>query len=200
MSETADSVLHFWFGESDSAAEVSAGKSQLWWRKDESVDRAIADRFGDTVESVAKGEFSHWHGSPAGQLASIICVDQLPRNFYRDQAQAFAYDDIAFDFAEQALSAQADLRLPPIRRVFMYLPFEHRENIAAQSRSVALFQTLADESGTADKPIFENFLDFAKRHYEVIEKFGRFPHRNRILGRPSTPRELEFLKQPGSSF
>ncbi|MEJ2518190.1 MAG: DUF924 domain-containing protein, partial [Methyloceanibacter sp.] len=131
-----------------------------------------------------------WLRNPQGRLAAILVLDQFPRNIYRGSPRAFATDEEALALSRDAIAAGADKELPPEQRAFLYMPFQHTETLADQRRSLELFEALGNP---------EN-LDFAARHYEIIERFGRFPHRNAVLGRVSTPEELAFLEQPGSSF
>ncbi len=200
MNETIDSILTFWFGTCNSAEEISEQKKALWWGKDEQIDQEIAERFRPVMESVANSELDHWRESANGLLASIICTDQFPRNVFRGNAKSFAYDPVALGLAQQAVATHVDLELSPIQRVFVYLPFEHSEDMAMQTQSLELFNKLHDEVAEEDKELFSGYIDFARRHLEIVDRFGRFPHRNELLGRDSTPEELEFLAEPGSSF
>lgn len=185
-------VLDFWFGPPDSP-EFGQQRSQ-WFRKAPDFDREIRDRFEPLYRRGAAGELDDWQTAPESCLALLLLLDQFPRNLYRGRPQAFATDDRARAAADRALSAGFDRRLLPVQRWFVYLPFEHSENWADQARSLELFATLKDDPASASA------IDYARRHAEVIARFGRFPHRNAILGRESTPEEREFLQQPGSSF
>jgi uncharacterized protein (DUF924 family) len=160
----------------------------------------LQERFGAAASAAAAGVLDHWTGSPRGRLALILLVDQLPRAIHRDTPEAFAQDDSARKTAAQGLESGADRLLRPIERLFFYLPFEHSEDLEDQDRSVELFHELALSVPEEQCPTFAAFVDYAKRHREVIVRFGRFPHRNRILGRESTAEEIAFLEQPGSSF
>jgi len=194
MNETIDSVIRYWFGEASSSADINAEKKRLWWSKNEKVDEKIADRFSALIDAVASGELDHWNESDNGLLASIICTDQFPRNIYRGHSKSFSYDQIALRFARQAIAMGFDRKLSLIKRVFIYMPFEHSEEISDQQQAVSLMQSLVEQSSTDEKDVFAGW------HHEVIAEFGRFPHRNAILGRESTEKELVFLKKPGSSF
>ena len=200
MNETIDSVLTFWFGAEQDVNAINAEKKALWWSKNQSVDEEIETRFKKLTQAVSNGELDHWRNSAKGLLASIICTDQFPRNMFRGTAKAFSYDGIALGLAQQAVAMGVDSELTPIQRVFVYLPFEHSESMEMQQQAVNLFETLANEVDQDVVTIFDGFVDYAKRHYAVIERFGRFPHRNVILDRESTTEEAEFLTQPGSSF
>jgi uncharacterized protein (DUF924 family) len=158
----------------------------------EEVDREITDRFTEVYELAAAGYFDSWQEDAESCLALIIVLDQFPRNMFRSLPQAFATDDRAIELAKLAVDRGYDLQLIPVQRWFIYLPFEHSENIKNQRESIRLFETLADT------PDGEYVLSFAKTHLEIIEQFGRFPHRNEILGRLSTPAEKEFLSNPAA--
>jgi uncharacterized protein (DUF924 family) len=200
MNETIDSILTFWLGNGQTAQEISDEKKAMWWAKNEQIDQEISGRFRAVVESVANSDLDHWRESAKGILASIICTDQFPRNMFRGSAKSFAYDSLALSMAQQAVATQTDLDLLPIQRVFVYLPFEHSEDIAMQHESKELFVKLHGEVGAEDKELFASYIDFAQRHLEIVDRFGRFPHRNEILGRESSSEEKEFLATPGSSF
>ncbi len=200
MSEQIESVLEFWFGRGQTATEVAAEKTPLWWSKNDLIDREIIDRFAATSEAAANGELGHWAESPRGLLALIICTDQFPRNMYRDTPKSFSFDSVALGFAKQYVDRGAQRQLAPIERVFAYLPFEHSEELTEQQRSIALYQALAQSIGADEVELFNGYGEFADKHYQIIKRFGRFPHRNRILRRPSTDEERAFLEQAGSSF
>jgi uncharacterized protein (DUF924 family) len=186
------SLLDFWFLP---AGDAGHGKPRPeWFRKDPAFDLLIRQRFGDAVARGLAGEFVEWASEPRGALARIILLDQFTRNIYRDTAQAFAGDARALAAARAMVDAGRDRMLVPVERWFVYLPFEHAEDMELQQRSVALFDILALEPG------MEGITDYAYRHRDIIARFGRFPHRNRILGRESTLEEVEFLKLPGSGF
>jgi uncharacterized protein (DUF924 family) len=197
---TADTVLDFWFGDAGSDTATAEAQQKLWWSKNETVDADIRNRFGGLVEAAASGRHDDWAADPRGRLALILLFDQLPRNMYRDTPRAFACDPLACKLALAGIAANADRGLKAIERVFFYLPLEHAESPELQERCVALFTALAAGVPEADRKTFTGYVDYAVRHRDVIHRFGRFPHRNRILGRASTPEETAFLKQPGSSF
>ena len=194
-------LLDFWFGDDSGDAPRAARQAPLWWGKSRETDALLAHRFGELAQAAAEGSLAHWAEVPVGRLALILLLDQLPRNIHRAAPAAFAQDARARDLCLRGLSLGADKALSPLARVFFYLPLEHAESREQQARSVALFEALAAEQ--ADGPAretFEGFADFARRHQVIIQHFGRFPHRNAILGRTSTPEEAEFLQQPGSGF
>lgn len=186
----ATEVLAFWFGEPPSATPRAE-----WFRKDPAFDDTVRQRFGARLQAALAGGLLHWDTTPAGALARIVVLDQFTRNAFRDTPQAFAGDTLALAAAEALVARGADRALAPLARWFAYLPFEHAESLAQQRRSVALFDALA-----AEHPGMADARDWAVKHLVIVERFGRFPHRNAILGRISTPEELAFLQQPGSSF
>lgn len=176
-----DSVLGFWFDELTPA---------LWFVANAEVDRQIAQRFGDVYTLLATALPEVWPATARGRLAAVIALDQFPRNMFRGTAQAFATDTCALRIAGAAIDAGFDRQLPAVQRQFLYLPFQHSEHASDQVRSAGLYAALGNAHA----------LDFALRHKAIIDRFGRFPHRNRALGRPSTAEEVAFLALPGSSF
>jgi uncharacterized protein (DUF924 family) len=195
---TPEDVLEFWFGPAGSAPLAGSTK---WWTKDAAFDHEIKARFESTIAAAAAGELDAWKATPRGRLALVVVLDQFSRNAYRGTARSFAQDARARDLALEALDAGEDRLLEPIERSFLYMPLMHAENADLQRKCIAAFQRLCDVTTPQDLQKYTaNNLDFAKKHAEIIERFGRFPHRNDILGRDSTPEEIEFLKQPGSSF
>lgn len=193
-------LLDWWFGADGNATEVAAARQGLWFGKRDSQDREAEVRFGALVEKALAGELQGWTGDPQGWLAQLILLDQLPRMIFRDTPRAFAGDSLARPLLRDGLDRGWDRRLTPIQRVFAYLVFEHAEDLSLQDRAVELFADLLNEAAAAERPLFADFLDFAERHQRVIARFGRFPHRNAILGRASTDEEQVFLREPGSRF
>ena len=174
-------VLDFWFDEIEPA---------VWWKKDLAFDALIARRFNTLFESARAGELYRWRESAEGALAEIIVLDQFSRNMFRDTAQSFAQDPMALALAQVAVGREFDNPLSPIQRVFMYLPYMHSESRLIHEEALRLYQALGLPSN----------LDFEIKHKAIIDRFGRFPHRNAVLGRASTAEEIAFLAQPGSSF
>lgn len=175
-------IIDFWFSD--------ATRSN-WWSKDSGFDQMIRDRFETIYQSAVSGELAEWRETALGRLAEIIVLDQFPRNMYRDQAAAFANDHLARQLTHDAVAAGADEELATEQRSFLYMPLMHSESPSDHEIAVELY---ASDSGLADNLKFEHL------HKGIIDRFGRYPHRNEILGRISTPAELEFLNQPGSSF
>jgi uncharacterized protein (DUF924 family) len=174
-------VLQFWFG------EISPAQ---WWKVDAEFDRLIMTRFSDLHAQAAQSELFAWRESPRGRLAEIIVLDQFSRNIYRGNRLAFAADSLALALAQEAVAAKADSMLSEQERVFMYMPYMHSESKSIHEVAERLFR----ENGPKGN------YDFELRHKAIIDRFGRYPHRNSMLGRTSTEEELEFLAQPGSSF
>lgn len=197
---TYSQLLDYWFGKHTSDVDIITEKSALWWSKDTATDQDIALRFGHDLERAARGEYNDWADTPEGRLALIILTDQFPRNIFRSTAKAFAQDTLALGWCIEGMKYGADVQLRPVHRVFFYLPLEHSESLDHQHQSIECYTTLVESLPPEYKKAFSGFLDFAVKHHQIIERFGRFPHRNDILGRKSTAAEIEFLRQPGSSF
>lgn len=180
MADSGD-VLRFWYEECT---------AEQWFKKDAAFDATIRDRFGDLHAVASAGGCDDWAETPEGSLALVLVLDQFSRNLYRDDPRAFAQDAKALDIARRALAAGHDQAYPAGQRYFYYLPYEHSEDLRDQEESVALFEKHGDA----------HTLDYAIAHRDIIARFGRFPHRNAVLGRESTAEEEEFLQTPGSSF
>jgi uncharacterized protein (DUF924 family) len=172
----------------------------LWFKTDPSFDATIRERFAALVEAAIAGRLSAWEAAPDSALALVILLDQLPRNAWRGTPRAFSGDAAARAVAGRAVERGLDGQVPLARRHFFYLPFEHSEDLADQERSCALFYRWAEEYPEDERAKAKEQLRYVDRHKEIIERFGRFPHRNAILGRPSTPQEEAFLKEPMSAF
>jgi uncharacterized protein (DUF924 family) len=176
-----DDILRFWFEETPEAA---------WWKVDPAFDALLRERFQALLVQAAAGELQAWRDSARGRLAEVLVLDQFPRNIHRGTPQAFAYDPMALVLSQEAVRAGALAELPPVQRSFLLLPWMHSESAAIH----ALAEPLYREHAPA------NNHEFELRHKAIIDRFGRYPHRNAILGRESTPAELDFLQQPGSGF
>lgn len=187
-------IQQFWFGPLDEAGFAAPDKHRLWFSADPQTDTAIASRFGDLVGRGLTGELDGWAGSDTGLVALVLLLDQFTRNIYRGTPRAFAGDSRALALARRAIAAGRHRQMPPIHRVFLYLPLEHCEDPAIQDECVQLFTALAAETGTA---AVDDFARYAVAHRDVIARFGRFPHRNPILGRSSTPEESAYLERHG---
>jgi len=174
-------VLHYWFDELTEAD---------WWRKDDALDRRIAGRFGATLEAAARCELYTWRTTDRGRLAEVLVLDQFSRNVHRGTAAAFVNDPLALALAQEAVARGCDREFAPRERAFLYLPWMHSESRAIHEEALRLFAS----------PGLEHNLEFERKHKAIIDRFGRYPHRNAVLGRTSTPEELAFLREPGSSF
>lgn len=174
-------VIEFWFEEIE---------SNMWFKKDLEFDRLIQTRFGQQLQRAAAGELFEWRDNALGSLAEVIVLDQFSRNIHRNKSQAFSNDSLALVLAQTAISRGFDLELPETQRSFFYMPFMHSESKLIHVEAVKLFEGLGNSRS----------LEFELKHKAIIDRFGRYPHRNEILGRTSTPEEVEFLKQPNSSF
>lgn len=196
MSDRAASrlpaVLDFWFLPSGDPGH--GAYREAWFKKDPAFDEEIRSHFSPDLEIAATGGYDHLTSTPLGALAVVILLDQFSRNLFRGQARAFAGDARAHAIADAAVRARFDQTLLPVQRQFLYLPFEHRESLADQARAMELYASLPAGE------LRDHCLDYGRRHQVIIERFGRFPHRNAALGRASTPEEDAFLKEPGSSF
>jgi len=193
-------ILKFWFADVAENADTIPGRQKLWWSKDLEMDGYINNTFGEDVKKAAQSDYDSWEATPENMLAMIVLLDQFSRNIYRDTEQAFANDAKALRLALVGIETEQDEKLSYFERVFFYLPLEHAEDKALQKKCVELFKKLSKEVPKNLKKEFDYFLKYAEDHKTVIDRFGRFPHRNKILNRESTPEELEFLKEPGSSF
>jgi uncharacterized protein (DUF924 family) len=176
-----EEILSFWFEEIDHSK---------WWAKDDDFDKGLFERFTGVHASASRCELFEWRASAQGRLAEIIVLDQFSRNMFRGSSLSFAQDPLALALAQEAISAQADMALSPVERNFLYMPFMHSESLKIHEVAMGLFRNNGIEIS----------IDFEMRHKRIIERFGRYPHRNSILGRESTAEEIEFLKQPGSGF
>ena len=208
-ASTAQDVLDFWFGHyallhplhADAPAHLEATATELgklWWRKSDETDHTIRERFLHLLAPSAIPTLQSWRNTPAGRVASIVVVDQFSRNMFRGQSRAFATDALAQCWALEGLAEGDHEQLPALMQTFMYLPLEHAEDLHLQNQCVALFEALLAKHPTSEKLAY--FTDYARKHQVIVERFGRFPHRNAALNRDSSDEEVEFLKQPGSSF
>ena len=198
---TPDDILNFWIGPTArDAGQLDKGHA-LWFGKSDDVDREIRTRFSGAITARAGGLAQEWAArGPRNRLAAVIALDQFPRNVFRGTPQAFAYDRIALGLTKEGLLTHADEELAEVEQVFFYLPLEHSERVADQALCVQLMEKLVKTARPEFKSFAEGTLDYAYRHKEVIDQFGRFPHRNSILGRENTSEEVAYLSQPGAGF
>jgi len=196
-----EQVLDFWLGACGADGALDPGKRRMWFGDGRKYDAEIGARFGALYGRAAGGGLeAMWAESPRGRLALIVLLDQFSRHIHRGSGSAFAQDPAAQRLAVDGIERGLDRALIPAARSFFYLPLEHAEDISLQRLSVESFRRLCDYVAPPWRKDYESFLDYAQRHHDIIARFGRFPHRNDALGRESTPEEIEFLKQPGSSF
>lgn len=199
QTETVKAILHFWFGALENG-QTSPEQQKLWWNKNPQTDKYITQHFEKDVLNAIAGKYEDWLQDPKGTLALIILVDQFCRHIYRNTPTSFAADPIALQWAKQGIELQHDKQLSLTERTFFYMPFEHAEDLAAQQQAVALFYGLYKQAPAAQRQLFQDYYNYAERHKIIIERFGRFPHRNEILKRPSTAEEEKFLAGPNSRF
>ena len=200
MTTNSDAVLETWFGDDLEDPQTVADRCLHWFAPEPSFDDLIRERFGAFPDRAQHGEFTEWTRGERSTLALVVVLDQFPRNLYRGTPRSFAYDSVALAASREALAREVDGRLHPVEAAFLYLPFEHAEDREAQAQSVASFRRLALRAPAQLGDRFEGFVEYAERHQAVIEQFGRFPHRNSILGRRSTAEELRYLVSGGETF
>jgi uncharacterized protein (DUF924 family) len=196
-SISPEDVLAFWLGPPGTPPLANATR---WYTKDDAFDQQVRERFEGVLELASRGALDGWKTAPRGRLALVIVLDQLSRNMYRGTPRAFAQDARACVTTLEALATGDEQSLTTIERSFLYMPLMHAEDVDLQHKCVAAFERLRDDASADLRSFVDNGLDYARKHAEIVERFGRFPHRNSILGRTSRPEEIEFLKQPGSSF
>lgn len=199
--ETPEAVLAWWLGETREDASALQAQARLWFTKSEATDAEIRARFGDTLNALKAGLAEDWarQGTQA-RLAAIIVLDQFSRNMHRGTPGMFATDAQALALAREAVEAGEDEALSEVERVFLYLPYEHSEAASDQERAVELFEKLQNEAREDFRAYAETTLDYAHQHKAVIDRFGRFPHRNGVLERENTPEEAAYLAEPGAGF
>jgi uncharacterized protein (DUF924 family) len=191
-----DEVLEFWFGSGDDPFE----RAEKWWEAGEEFDAEIERKFGSDIERVAAGQLDVWLDTPRGTLAYVIVLDQFSRNIHRDAPEMYAHDELALQTAVDAIERSDDEQLEPIERQFLYMPLMHAEDREIQRRCLELFDQLRSDAPDEQREAFDKAYEFAVTHAEIVEKFGRFPHRNEILGRESTDAERAFLDEHGRGF
>lgn len=196
----AAAVVRWWIGGPPYDVTWLRARQAVWFGADAEVDAHIRGQFADLVGAASQGRLDHWVEAPVDWLALLVLLDQFPRNLFRGQAEAFAQDGRALAVAADGIDRGQDLALPAAVRLFCYLPFEHAEDRQAQERSVALFGQLVADAPPEQAEIFAVWLDYARRHVEPVARFGRFPHRNEALGRPSTQAELDWLARHPQGF
>jgi uncharacterized protein (DUF924 family) len=192
-----ETILDFWFGSDSMTPADEERVARRWFVRDDAFDAEIRRRFGALVDPAVAGELDTWSVNPRGRLALLLVLDQFPRNLYRDSPKAFAGDRLAQRLALDGIACGHDLALAARYRAFCYLPLEHSEDLTLQQRCVALFSALAADSSAIPADRYAMYLDYARRHFDVIARFGRFPHRNRVLARATRPEEQVYLDAGG---
>lgn len=192
-------ILEFWFGVNDGQT-VPDRQQDMWFKNGRNYDEEIRSRFADWLDPAGAGGMDGWAATPEGRLALIVVLDQFPRHVHRGTARQFLYDAKARETCVAGLEHGDDLRLTPLQRAIFYLPLEHAENRLLQERCQSAYQTLAAAVADENRDTYENYLHYASLHRDIIVRFGHFPHRSDLLGRPLSAEEEAFLKQPDSSF
>lgn len=198
--EAIESILEFWFADALEGPHLCAARAKLWFGVHRDFDERVASRFSAAATAAAAGGLSRWCRTAEGMLALILALDQFPRNIHRGTASAFAGDARALRVCREGMASGLAAGLHPVQQAFFHLPLEHAEDLHAQNESVHVFSRLLQAAPGAWRTQFESFCRYAVAHRDLIERFGRFPHRNAILGRPSTPEEEEFLARGGQTF
>lgn len=195
-----DAVLEFWFREQALSAPQIDRRMDIWFSEDPVFDHEIEKEFADEVAKACKGELDHWAAKPLGRLALIILIDQFRRNIYRNTAQAFSKDPLALKLCVQGAMEKQDQDLTPIQKVFFYMPLQHAESRKVQAKSVQLYKRLAESVSPTYRETFMTVTQFAELHKDIIDQFGRFPHRNKMLNRENTPEEDQYLTGDSPDF
>jgi uncharacterized protein (DUF924 family) len=195
-----DEILSFWFMEQELTAPQIDGRMDIWFGEDPVFDEEVAKEFSDDVEKASEGELDHWAREPRGRLALILLLDQFRRNIYRNTPAAFARDKAALKLCVAGAMEKKDKGLAPIHRVFFYMPLQHAESRKVQAKSREIYRRLAEAVSPTYKETFDTIAQFADLHADIIEQFGRFPHRNRLLNRENTPEEEEYLAEDSPGF
>ena len=195
-----DAILDFWFKEQSLSAPQIDRRMDIWFGEDAAFDHEIRQEFLADVEAASDGKLDHWSRSPRGRLALILLLDQFRRNIYRNTADAFAKDKLALKLCVEGAMEKKDQRLTPIQRVFYYMPLQHAESRKVQAKAVELYTRLAEAVSPTFRETFRTIAQFAELHRDIIDQFGRFPHRNRLLGRENTPEEDEYLAGDTTDF
>jgi len=193
-------ILSFWFKEHELTAPQIDGRMDIWFGEDPVFDHEIEKTFARDVEDASNGKLDYWAHQPRGRLALIILLDQFRRNIYRGMAEAFAKDKVALKLCVEGAMQKKDKGLTPIQRVFFYMPLQHAESRKVQAKSVEIFQRLAKAVSPTYRETFETVAQFAELHHDIVQQFGRFPHRNKVLNRKNTPEEEEYLAGDSPTF
>ena len=197
---TPEELLSFWFEDATRGPDALQRRNAVWFRADPAFDAECTARFATHLEDAARGVLDRWAETPRGRLALVVLLDQMPRNIHRGSPAAFMHDSQAAAHCVAGIESGQDRSLDPVERVFLYMPLQHAEDLNLQRRSVERFESLAAEVGDAWREYFAENVYYARAHHDIIERFGRFPHRNRTLGRASTEEELRYLADGAPTF
>lgn len=200
MDPVAQAVYDYWFGTEGLSLEAVKARGSLWWQGSADIDYDIERRFGKLVEVASKETLNHWMSAPQSAVALIVLNDQFPRNLYRSSGKAFSHDHLALKYARQLSQSEAFDQLEPVEKTFSLMPFEHSENLQDQEFSVEQFGVLVESVDEKWKESMKFYHQYAMDHMEIVRQFGRFPHRNQVLGRESTSEEIEYLESGGRRF
>jgi uncharacterized protein (DUF924 family) len=195
-----DEILSFWFMEQELSAPQIDGRMDIWFGEDPVFDHEIAKEFAGDVDRASESKLDHWAHEPRGRLALILLLDQFRRNIYRNRPEAFEKDKVALKLCVEGAMEKKDMGLAPIHRVFFYMPLQHAESKKVQAKSREIYQRLAEAVSPTYKETFETIAQFAELHADIVEQFGRFPHRNKLLGRENSPEEEEYLAGDSPGF
>ena len=198
--ESPGDIHAFWFADALGDPERAQARMRWWFGSDAGTDRLIAQRYTPALDATARGALSSWEGEPRSCLALVIVLDQFPRNIHRAQPAAFAYDARALEVTRRGLAAGHLQALATIEQAFFLMPFQHCEDLACQRESVVRFERMVEAASPAWREVAQGVLDYARLHLEIVERYGRFPHRNAILGRASTAQEIDYLASTSESF
>lgn len=195
-----EAILTFWFQEHELSAPQIDGRMDTWFGEDPLFDEQIAHQFAGDVEKASAGELDHWAAEPRGRLALILLIDQFRRNIYRNRPEAFEKDKVALKLCVEGAMEKKDKGLSPIERVFFYMPLQHAESRKVQQKSCEIYNKLAEAVSPTYRETFETVAQFAELHADIVQQYGRFPHRNRILNRKNTPEEDQYLAGDAPTF
>jgi uncharacterized protein (DUF924 family) len=195
-----EAILSFWFKEAELSAPQIDNRMDFWFSEDPVLDHEIEKEFADDVDAACAGSLNHWGAESRGRLALIILIDQFRRNIHRNTADAFANDRLALKLCVEGAMEKKDEGLTPIERVFFYMPLQHAESLKVQAKSVELYNRLAEVVSPTDRETFRTVAQFAELHKDIVDRFGRFPHRNQLLGREDTAEEAEYLAGDSPNF
>jgi uncharacterized protein (DUF924 family) len=199
-SKQAQQIHDYWFGPADDWQQVLKDNSQRWFEGGKALDPEIRNQFGTPLESAQRGELDEWQDSIIGIMALVLLLDQFPRHLHRGTAQAFAYDSLSLKACLRGIDRGIDSAMSPVQHVFFYLPLQHAEDLQVQTRSIEIMALRAGQCSEDFKAFMENSLDYARQHHDIIQRFGRFPHRNQILDRANTEEEQRYLDAGADRF